>query len=132
MGAPRAARGSRSREESNSERARDGRVTTSFSPGACRCESGRPTGLKKLLRIEQSEKLNQLRHHSCPSGLMARAEPGAVIPMKVFVEQDIVAPVRVGLKLLSSTINRTSATLVAREDAGQPVGDLLGNFEEVH
>src|SRR5208337_2670472 len=88
--------------------------------------------LKQLLRIEQSEKLDQLRNQSCPSRLVTRSEPGAVISMEILVEQDVVAPVRVGLEFLRSTVDRPPATLVAQEDAGQPVRDLLGHLEEVH
>jgi hypothetical protein len=91
-----------------------------------------PCQLQGFLRIEQSEKLDQFRHQSCPSRLVTRSEPGAVIPMEVLVQQDMVAPVRVGLEFLGAPVDRPPAALVAQEDAGQPVRDLLGYLEEVH
>jgi hypothetical protein len=42
--------------------------------------------LKYLLRIEQSEKLDQLRHQSRPSRLVTRAESGAIVPVEVFIK----------------------------------------------
>ena len=42
--------------------------------------------------------LQQLGDQAGPAGLMAGAEPGAVVAVEVFVEQDQVAPVRIGLE----------------------------------
>ena len=67
-----------------------------------------------------------------PAGLVARAEPGAVVAVEVLVEEDVVAPVGIGLELLRAAVDGSPAVLVAQEDAGEPVGDLLGHLEEVH
>jgi hypothetical protein len=48
-------------------------------------ESRRLAGLEQLLGIEQSEKLDHLRHQPRPSRLVARAEPRAVIAMEILV-----------------------------------------------
>ena len=45
--------------------------------------------LKQLLRIEQSEKLDQLRHHPCPARLMTGTEPRAVVAVEVLVKQNL-------------------------------------------
>jgi len=44
-------------------------------------------------RVEQSEELDQLRHDSRPSRLVARAQSRPVIPVEVLVERDVVVPV---------------------------------------
>ena len=41
--------------------------------------------------------LQQLRHQAGPSGLMARADAGAVVAVEVLVEQHQVPPVRIAL-----------------------------------
>src|SRR5262245_42733569 len=63
---------------------------------------------------------------------MARAEARAVIAVEVFVEQDQVAPVRIGLEFLRATVDRTPALLVAQEDRGEAPRDLAGDPEQVH
>ena len=61
---------------------------------------------QRMLRGEQhlgrdcSEELDQHRNDGCPPGLVARAETGTVVAVEVLVEKDVVAPVRVLLKLL--------------------------------
>src|SRR5204862_1375215 len=45
---------------------------------------------------------DQLCDEAGPAGLMACANPRAIVAMKAFVEKDEVAPVRVALKKLSS------------------------------
>ena len=42
--------------------------------------------------------LNQLRHETRPASLMTRAEARAVIAVKVFMEWNVIAPVRVVLE----------------------------------
>src|SRR5262249_1710393 len=81
---------------------------------------------------EQPEELNYLRHPPRPSRLVTRPQSCAVIAMEVFMEQNVVAPVRVGLELLGAAVDRPRAFFVTQEDAGEPVGDLLGDLEEVH
>ena len=95
------------------------------SPVALR-EGGLLAAFQALLRIERAEELDQLRHQPGPAGLMAGAEPRAVVAVEVFVEQDVVAPVGIGLELLRAAVHRPPAVLVAQEDPREPVGDLLG------
>jgi len=60
---------------------------------------------------------------------MAGANAGAVVTVEVFVKQNQIAPVRVGLKLLGATIERTPAIRAAMKNSKNPVGyfrrDLL-------
>jgi hypothetical protein len=63
---------------------------------------------------------------------MARPETGSVVTVEVFVEQEVVTPVRVLLKLARPPVHRPPAVAVAEEDAGQPPIDVLGDLVEVH
>ena len=58
--------------------------------------------------------LHQLRDQSGPAGLMARADTGAVVAVKVFVERDQIAPVRIGLELFRAAENRPLPIRVAQ------------------
>jgi hypothetical protein len=62
--------------------------------------------------------LYQFRHCDSPAGLMARPEAGPIVTVKVFIKEDVVAPVRVGLELLSATIDRPPALLITQENPG--------------
>src|SRR5262252_8705570 len=86
---------------------------------ADRCGSGMHSRLarfEQLLHIEQPEELDQFCHHPGPSGLMARAQARSVIPVEVFVEQDVVTPVRIDLELFGAAVHGTPYTRVAQED----------------
>ncbi len=87
---------------------------------------------KGLSGIERTKEFDKFRNQSGPACLVAGTEPSAIIPVEIFVEQDVVAPEGVGLELLSSTIDRPPAVLIAQEDAGEPVRDFLGHLEKVH
>src|SRR5262245_60850221 len=54
----------------------------------CRREHRAAAAAEGRLRVEHAEHLDQLRHAAGPSGLVARAEPGAVVAVEVLVEQD--------------------------------------------
>src|SRR5262245_3905283 len=64
-----------------------------------------------------------------PAGLVRGAEPLAGVAVVVFVEQDAVPEMRIGLHLLVVAEDRAPALLVAPEDvdqaAAQVVGDVL-------
>src|SRR5581483_8954278 len=76
--------------------------------------------------------LNQLGDQARPAGLMARAEARAVVAVKVFVERDVVVPVRVGLELLRAAEDRTPAARVVVEDADEPPREFLRHLPERH
>jgi hypothetical protein len=52
--------------------------------------------------------LNNSRHQAGPSSLVAGADACAIIAIKVFVEEDMVAPVGVGLEFLRAAKDRAS------------------------
>ena len=66
------------------------------------------------------------------TGLVAGPDARAIVAMEVFVEQDVVPPMRIGLKFLGAAVNRPPADSSRRKDACQPVRNFLGHLEEVH
>src|SRR4051794_16514821 len=66
-----------------------------------------------------------------PAGLVAGADAGAIVAMKVLVEQEAVAPMRVILELPRGAEDGPPAAAVAQEGRGQTTGDLARHFEEV-
>ncbi len=56
-----------------------------------------------------------------PAGLMAGANAGPVVPMKVFIEEDVVAPVRIALESVLGAEDGPSPGVIAQEDAYQAV-----------
>ena len=74
----------------------------------------------------------QQRDGAGPAGLVAGADAGAVVAVEVFVERDQVVPVRVGLELLYSAVDRPASVLVVGERRRQARGDFGGDLEQVH
>src|SRR5215470_7536857 len=63
---------------------------------------------------------------------MACSDPRAVVAVKVFVKQDQVSPVRIGLKFLDTAIDWSAAIFVLKEDPGQPPRNLRRHFPQRH
>src|SRR6185369_14495496 len=99
---------------------------------ACSGCDGPRGHLQGDLRINPRKEIQRQRDESGPARLMARTESRTVVPVEVLVEQDVVAPVRVLLELLRSTVDGPLPISVAHEDRGQSSGDLLGHFEQRH
>ena len=55
-----------------------------------------------------------------PACLMARAKPGAVIAVEVFVEQQAVAPVRILLKFLGPAVDGAAPVAVLEKNVREP------------
>ena len=53
--------------------------------------------------------LDQLRHETCPTCLMARADASASIAVEIFMEGDVIAPVRVILECFVSSKNSAAS-----------------------
>jgi len=67
-----------------------------------------------------------------PAGLMAGAYAAAGIAMKVLVEWQEIAPVRIRLLHVILSQHGPMAIFVALKDADQSAGNLIGHFAEVH
>jgi len=65
--------------------------------------------------------LDEAGYKSGPAGLMTCANSGAIVAVKVFVEQNQIPPVRILLELLAATIDG-SLPILAGENADQAVG----------
>ena len=63
---------------------------------------------------------------------MACSQASAIFSVKVFVEENVVPPIRISLELFGASIHRTSAGFVSQEDSRQTVGDLSSYLEQVH
>src|SRR5207244_13175639 len=75
--------------------------------------------------------LEQLRHAPRPAGLVAGPDPGAVVTVEVFVEEDQVAPVRIALEALGPAIHGAAPVLVTEEDAGEAPRNLRGHRPQI-
>src|SRR5262245_46324864 len=64
--------------------------------------------------------IDKIRHQRGPSGLMARADSCAVVAVEMLVEQQMIAPVGIGLNLRSAAEDRAAPGRIAFEDADQP------------
>ena len=71
---------------------------------------------KKGLGVEVPENFDQRRDHPGPTGLMTGADAGAVVAVKILVEQQIIPPIGIALELLGSTEHRPMARLIAKEN----------------
>src|SRR6516225_4488110 len=94
-------------------------------------KGGGPTGFEIALCVETAKDFDQRRHEPGPSGLMTGADAGAIVAVKIFVEQQVIPPIGIALELLGAAELWPPAGLVAEEDPGQPVGDLPGDVKQV-
>src|SRR5262249_22177596 len=67
-----------------------------------------------------------------PSCLVAGAQSGSVVSVEVLVKQDVVAPVRICLELLRTTVYWPSASLISQENLREPAADLLSYLVQRH
>jgi len=64
-----------------------------------------------------------------PPGLVTRTYACTVIAVDVFRKQPEILPMRIGLKHLRVSVDRTYAFLVYTKDIGQPVAYFVCYFE---
>ena len=77
--------------------------------------------------------LDELGDQSGPTGLVARADPGAVVAVEVFVERDQIAPVRVVLEFFSGAENWSSLIGIdCKKMLHQPPRDFPGDLPKRH
>src|SRR5262245_57590048 len=88
--------------------------------------------LEKLRPVEVAEEFDQLRDDTGPARLVAGAQARAIVTMEIFVEQEVIFPLRIGLKFLRPAVHRPPARPIAQKDPGEPLGDVPGHLEQVH
>ena len=66
---------------------------------------GPSADFKKLTGIQTTEEIDQFGDQAGPTRLVTRPQACAVVSVEVFVEQDAILPIRIGLKFLRSSIN---------------------------
>ena len=62
---------------------------------------------------------------------MACADAGAIVTMKIFVEQDEIPPVGITLKEFQSPRNRASPVRSTQENMGEPPGNFGSYLPEI-
>ena len=63
---------------------------------------------------------------------MARAKAAAGLAVKIFVEQNEVTPMRIGRVFLYFAMAGSCPIFVRQKGAGEPAGDFLCDFPQVH
>jgi hypothetical protein len=69
--------------------------------------------------------LEQVCHHSRPTSLMASANTTPSITMKVLVEWDVIAPVRIVLKGRVGAKYWPATLLIAQKDVGKTTREVI-------
>src|SRR3954462_11739874 len=102
------------------------------APGRHLRDRGCRAELEELLARGGLEHVDEASDDSGPSGLVARAEPGAVVAVEVLAELDEIPPVGVLLELPSTAVDRPPALPVPEEDVGEAARDLFRHLVEIH
>ena len=76
------------------------------------------TSLEKLRPVKVAEELDQLRDDTGPARLVAGSKARTIVALEIFVEQDVIFPLRIGLKFLRTSIHRPPARPVSQKDPG--------------
>ena len=71
------------------------------------------------------ELADQIGDQPGPAGLVGCATAPAIVAVEVFMEQDVVLEMRIGLKFFVAAENRTSTIGTAQEDLEQSAAQLV-------
>src|SRR5262249_9254252 len=74
--------------------------------------------LEQLLCVDPPEELNQFCNGTGPASLMTRSQPSAVVAVEIFVKQNVIFPIRIGLEFLGTPIDRPSPRVISQKDPG--------------
>jgi len=81
-----------------------------------------------LLRGRRGKQMHQSSDNAGPPGLMTGAKARSVVAVEVLVEQQQIPPVRVVLEGFGAPVDGPASLRISQEDAGQPLGEILGDF----
>ncbi|HTF09439.1 MAG TPA: hypothetical protein VK659_14830, partial [Asanoa sp.] len=75
---------------------------------------------------------DHVRDEPGPPGLVGRAEARTIVAVEVLVEQEVVAPPRIGLHPLDVAEAWASSVSIGKEDRDQPLPEIGGDDVERH
>src|SRR4029453_12950647 len=90
------------------------------------------TSLEKLRPVKGAEEFDKLGDDTGPARLVAGSKACAIVTVEIFVEQDVIFPLWIGLKFLRTSVHRPPAGPISQKDPGQPIGDFPCHLEQVH
>ena len=76
------------------------------------------TSLEKLRPVKVAEEFDQLGDDTGPARLVAGSKARAIVTVEIFVEQDVIFPLRIGLKFLRTSVHRPPARPISQKDPG--------------
>src|SRR5712692_10309268 len=75
--------------------------------------------------------LNQFRHQTRPACLVTRANSGAIVSMKIFMEQKQILPMWIVVENLRTTRRWTAAIVPAKKSADQAARNLARQLPQI-
>ena len=87
---------------------------------------------QEFLFVQETVHLQELGHQPGPAGLVTGPHTRAIIAMKKFIEQDVVAPVWVILEFIRTALDRATSLIITHKYPCQSSRDLHGHLEEIH
>jgi hypothetical protein len=72
--------------------------------------------------------LDELGDEARPTGLMACADAGSILAMEIFMEWDVITPMRIILKGFIPAKNGAPTSDIAAEQVDQSRGDFIGDL----
>src|SRR5580765_42556 len=76
------------------------------------------TGLEKLRPVKMAEEFDQLRDDTGPARLVTGSKTSAIVTVEIFVEQDVIFPLRICLKFFRTSVHRPAARSISQKDPG--------------
>jgi hypothetical protein len=97
----------------------------------CNLLTGHPRGefasvdLEEIGRPKTAKQIEGTCDQPCPTDLVAGSKTRTAIPMEVLVKKNVISPMRIFLKLLSSAVDWPFAAGVAEKDTRESTSKLL-------
>src|SRR5262249_30518335 len=76
------------------------------------------TSLEKLRAVKVPEEFDQLRDDTGPARLVAGSKARPIVAVEIFVKQDVIFPLWIGLKFLRTSVHRPPARAISQKDPG--------------
>src|SRR6187549_3857590 len=89
-----------------------------------------PGNCAHFLRGSPRRPFDQVCHHCGPASLVTGANSGAIVAMEVFIEEKVVAPVRVFLHHFGAAENRTATIRATPKKGDETIREVIGYLVE--